>query len=59
MPEKNDEQILKSQYTKISPILPNQFCDPETHNRTEVWAQTKNGVILKHWALVPPYKYNL
>jgi len=31
----------------MNPILPQNFCDPETHNLTEVWTQLKNGVIAK------------
>ena len=26
---------------KISPIVPKKLCDPEPHNRTELWTQLK------------------
>ena len=39
--KQNDDQIFISLSFKISPILPKKFCDPETHNLTDVWTELK------------------
>ena len=39
--EKKDQQIVTSLSFKISPILPQNVCDPEPDNLTEVWTQLK------------------
>ena len=36
--------ILLTKAPKISPFLPKNLCDPETHNRIKFCGRLKNGV---------------